>query len=91
MENASFIANKIVEKKLSVRQTENLIKVFKIKRSKTKNYKDSNVIDLETSLSQKIGINVFIKYNKNNKGTITFEYKEIDQLNKIIQIIKNNY
>ena len=91
LENASFIANKIVEKKLSVRQTENLIKVFKIKRSKTKNYKDSNVIDLETSLSQKIGINVFIKYNKNNKGTITFEYKEIDQLNKIIQIIKNNY
>ena len=91
LENASFIANKIVEKKLSVRQTENLIKVFKIKKSKTKNYKDSNVIDLETSLSQKIGINVFIKNNKNNKGTITFEYKEIDQLNKIIQIIKNNY
>jgi len=91
LENASFIANKIVEKKLSVRQTENLIKVFKIKKSKTKNYKDSNVIDLETSLSQKIGINVFIKNNKNNKGTITFEYKAIDQLNKIIQIIKNNY
>ena len=43
------------------------------------------------SITDKIGLNVSIKNNKNNKGTITFIYKEIDQLNKIIEIIKLNY
>ena len=53
--------------------------------------KDSNILDLERSISDKIGLNVLIKNNKRNKGTITFSYKEIDQLNKIIEIIKANY
>ncbi len=91
LENASFVANKILENKLSVRQTESLVKIFKTKKSKIKNQKDVNIRDLENSLSEKIGLNVLIKNNKNNKGTITFIYKEIDQLNKIIEIIKLNY
>ena len=91
LENASFLASKIVEKKLSVRQVEALVKTFKIKRGKTTISKDANIRDLENSLSEKIGINVNIKNNKRNKGTITFEYKDIDQLNKIIQIVKSNY
>ena len=37
LENASFIANKIIEKKLSVRQTENFVKIFK-KKSNFLNY-----------------------------------------------------
>ncbi len=91
LENASFLANKILENKLSVRQTESLVKIFKTKKSKIKKQKDVNIRDLENSLSEKIGLNVLIKNNKNNKGTITFIYKEIDQLNKIIEIIKLNY
>ncbi len=91
LENASFLASKIVEKKLSVRQVEALVKTFKIKRGKSIFSKDANIRDLENSLSEKIGINVNIKNNKRNKGTITFEYKDIDQLNKIIQIVKSNY
>ena len=91
LENASFLASKIVEKKLSVRQVEALVKTFKIKRGKTTISKDANIRDLENSLSEKIGINVNIRNNKRNKGTITFEYKDIDQLNKIIQIVKSNY
>jgi ParB family transcriptional regulator, chromosome partitioning protein len=91
LENASFVANKIVEKKLSVRQAENLVKLFKSNGHKNKNSKDANIRDLENSISQKIGLNVIIKNNKRNKGTITFLYKEIDQLNKIIEIIKFNY
>jgi ParB family transcriptional regulator, chromosome partitioning protein len=91
LENASFIANKIVEKKLSVRQSESYVKIFRVKKQKTKNIKDVNIIDLENSLSEKVGLNVVIKHNKNNKGTITFSYKEMDQLNKIIEIIKSNY
>ncbi len=91
LENASFLASKIVEKKLSVRQAEALVKTFKIKRGKIIISKDANIRDLENSLSDKIGINVNIKNNKRNKGTITFEYKDIDQLNKIVQIVKSNY
>ena len=91
LENAIFIANKIVEKKLSVRQSESYVKIFRVKKHKTKNIKDVNIIDLENSLSEKVGLNVVIKHNKNNKGSITFSYKEMDQLNKIIEIIKSNY
>ena len=90
LENASFVANKIVEKKLSVRQAENFVKIFKNKKQKSNN-KDANIKDLEISVSNKIGLNVEIKNKKNNKGKITFEYKDLDQLNKIIEIIKTNY
>ena len=91
LENALFVANKIIEKKLSVRQTENFVKIFK-KRKKSYNLsKDPNISQLEQSISDKIGLSVSIKNNKKNKGTITFSYHEIDQLNKIIDIIKANY
>jgi len=91
LENSSFVANKIVEKKLSVRQAESFVKIFKNKRQKPNNVKDANIKDLEISISNKIGLNVLIKNKKNNKGKITFEYKDLDQLNKIIDIIKSNY
>ena len=91
LDNASFVANKIIEKKMSVRQSENFVKIFKPKKHQIKNKKDVNIIDLENSLSEKIGLSVIIKNNKRNKGTITFSFKEIDQLNKIIEIIKLNY
>jgi len=91
LENSSFVANKIIEKKLSVRQAESFVKIFKNKRQKPNNLKDANIKDLEISVSNKIGLNVLIKNKKNNKGKITFEYKGLDQLNKIIDIIKSNY
>jgi ParB family chromosome partitioning protein len=91
LDNASFVANKIVEKKLSVRQTENFVRILKNKKPKSDILRDPNIKDLERSISEKIGLNVLIKNNKRNKGTITFSYKEIDQLNKIIEIIKANY
>ena len=91
LENANFIANKIIEKKLSVRQAENFVQLFKNKKQKTKNLKDTNITALELSISNKIGLNVDIQNNKRNKGKISFEYKDLDQLNKIIDIIKSNY
>ena len=91
LENAIFVANKIIEKKLSVRQSENFVKIFKKSKNKISKFKDSNIQDLEKILSEKIGLNVLIKNNRRNKGTITFFYKELDQLNKIIEIIKSNY
>ena len=91
LENASFVASKIVEKKLSVRQAENFVKIFKSKKQKSNKSKDTNIIALELSISNQIGINVDIQNNKRNKGKISFEYKDLDQLNKIIEIIKKNY
>jgi ParB family chromosome partitioning protein len=90
LDNASFVANKIIEKKLSVRQSENFVNIFK-KRKKSKRIKDSNIIALELSVTNKIGLAVDIQNNKRNKGKISFEYKDLDQLNKIIDIIKSNY
>ena len=91
LDNASFVANKIVDNKLSVRQAENFVQLFRKKRQKSKITKDANIIALELSVSNKIGLNVEIQNNKRNKGKISFEYKDLDQLNKIINIIKSNY
>ena len=91
LENVNFVAKKIIEKNLSVRQAENFVKIFKIKKQSFKNIKDSNLKALEDSVADKIGLNVFIKNKKNNTGTVSFEYKDIDQLNKLIEVIKSNY
>ena len=91
LDNAEFVAKKIVDKNLSVRQAENFVKIFKIKKSSNKSFKDTNLQALEFSVREKIGLNVFIKNKKNNTGTISFEYKDLDQLNKLIEIIKSNY
>ena len=91
LENASFLANKIFEKKLSVRQTENFVKIFKKKPGSTKISKDPNIQNLEQSITEKTGLSVKIKNSKKNKGSITFNYHDVEQLNKIIDIIKLNY
>ncbi len=91
LDNAIFIANKIIDKKLSVRQTENFVKIFKKKKSSVFSNKDSNIKNLEKEIENKIGLSVEIKNNKKNKGSITFNYHDMDQLNKIISIIKVNY
>ena len=91
LQNASFVAQKIIEKKLSVRQSENFVKIFKKKKGTYINSTDPNIQNLERSISEKIGLNVSIKNNKKNKGTITFAYHDVEQLNKIIDIIKANY
>ena len=91
LENAFYISKKIIEKNLSVRQAENLVKIFRNKKIPKKLIKDSNLNDLEISLSNQIGINVRIKNKRNNTGLISFEYKDLDQLNKLIDTIKSNY
>ena len=91
LESATFFAKKIIRKNLSVRQAESLVKVFKSKKISKNILKDPNLKQLETSLSDKIGLNVLIKNKKNNTGTISFEYKDINQLNRLIDLIKSNY
>jgi len=76
---------------LSVRQTENFVKIFRKKKNKLTISKDPNIKNLEQIISDKTGLSVLIKNNKRNKGTITFAYHDGDQLNKIIEIIKSHY
>ena len=91
LENALFVAKKIVEKRLSVRHAENLVRVFKIKKVPKYISKDPNLMQLESSLKDKTGLNIIIKNKRNNTGAISFEYKALDQLNRIIEVIKSNY
>ena len=91
LNNSSEIAKKIIQKKLSVRQAEILVKQFKDKKFKLISKKDSNILSLQKDLEEKTGLNVSINNKKNNTGTITFEYKDLDQLDKLINLIKNNY
>ncbi len=91
LENAFFLAKKIIDKKLSVRQAENLVRIFKTKSKSKYILKDPNLKQLESELINKIGLNVSINNKKNNSGSIYFEYKNLDQLNRIIEIIKINY
>ena len=92
LENALFLAKKIIEKKLSVRQTENFVKIFKKKKNSSGKYsKDSNILSLESDVRDKIGMNVHINNRKNNSGSVSFDYKDLDQLNRLIEVIKQNY
>ena len=91
LENCLSITKKILSKKLSVRQTENLVRAYKTPSKKLARNKDPNIRILEHNLIEKIGMSVEIKNKKNNKGSIIFNYKELDQLNRIIETIKKNY
>ena len=91
LDNSYFIAKKIIDKKLSVRQTEYLVRLFKQTKKFKSVSKDPNLKYLEDNLQNKLGIRAFIKNKKNNSGIVSFEYKDLDQLNRLIEVIKNNY
>ena len=91
LENSILLAEKIIKKSLSVRQTESLVRILKKGANRKNNPKDSNIIAAENELMNKIGMRVFLNNKKNNSGTLTFEYKGFDQLDRLINIIKNNY
>ncbi len=91
MENANFLAKKIIDKKLSVRQAENLIRVLKFSKNSKSKSRDPNIINLEENVESKTGLKVKIHSKKNNSGSVLFEYRNNDQLNHLLMIIKTNY
>ncbi len=91
LNNSTEIAKKIIQKKLSVRQSEVLVRQFRNKKFKLISKKDPNILDLQKSLEEKVGLIVSINNKKDNSGTISFEYQNLDQLNKLIDTIKKNY
>ena len=91
LNNSVDIAKKIIQKKLSVRQSEILVRQFRNKKFKLVSKKDPNILDLQKALEEKVGLTVSINNKKNNSGTISFEYQDLDQLNRLIDTIKKNY
>ena len=91
LNNSLNIAKKIIEKKLSVRQSEVLARQFRDKKFKLISKKDSNILDLQKDLEEKTGLSVSINNKKNNSGTISFDYRDLNQLDNLINVIKKNY
>ena len=91
LDNSDQIAQKIVKKNLSVRQTENLVRLYKSPSKLIKKSKDPNIRKIENELMEKIGLKTQIINKKNNKGTVIFDYRDLDQLNRLIDIIKKYY
>ena len=91
LHNSIDVAKKIIKKKLSVRQSENLVKQYRNKKFKLIQKKDPDILELQKVLEEKTGLNISITNKKNNSGTISFNYQNIDQLDKIIEVIKKNY
>ena len=91
LDNATFLAKKIISKKLSVRQAERLVRILKSNSNSPSQKKDPNITSLEEELTNKIGMRVFVKNKRNNSGTISLEYKGADQLDRLVEIIKQNY
>ena len=91
LNNSADIAKKIIQKKLSVRQSEILVRQFRNKKFKLVSKKDPNILDLQKALEEKVGLIVSINNKKDNSGTISFEYQDLDQLNRLIDTIKKNY
>ena len=81
-------ANEIIEKKLSVRQVEKLTSEFK-KNKEKKTAKDSNILDLEKELSDKIGLKTSIQFNDNgSSGSLTLYYSDLNQLDDLMKRLK---
>ena len=91
LSNSVEIAKKIIQKKLSVRQSEILVRRYRDKKFKLVSKKDSNILNLQKVIEEKTGLNVSINNKKNNTGIISFEYRDLDQLDRLINIIKKNY
>ena len=91
LDNAYQIARKIIEKKLSVRQAESLVRIYKSPRKFKIITNDTNIKALERNLEEKTGLKAKILHKKNNKGTLSFEYNNTDQLDRLVMVIKANY
>ena len=86
--NCSSLAKTIISKNLNARQVEQLLKNEKTITHKNKIEPDINIINLEKELEASIGLKTSIK-DKNGKGKISFDYKNLDQLEELISKIKN--
>ena len=85
------VANLIIEKQLSVRDTEKLERSIlegANKRKTKKQPKDPDIRVLEDSLTQKLGAKVSIMHTKSGKGRLVIAYTSSDELQGVLDRIK---
>ena len=95
-EKATEVAEEIVSKSLSVRETERI--VVKIKRANTLNAgsaskeqnssKNPNVEILEKELTNLLGLKVIVNHKNNNSGNLSIFYRTLDQIQPVIDKLK---
>ena len=86
--NANVLAKEIINKNLSVRETEKNTSKYK-KNTRNKKLKDPNIVDLEKELSEKIGLKTSIHFNQEgSSGSLTLFYSDLDQLDDIMKRLK---
>lgn len=93
LDKAEEIAQKIIDKGLTVRQTEDLVNKIKnnaLSQISKSIRKDPNLKELEKDLSKNIGMKVKINAKENDKGKVTIEYKNPSELNQILEILERS-
>ena len=89
MPNASSIAEEILKKRMSARTVENLVKQKKTK-NRSLTHQDSNIIQEQNEIENKLGLKVSISNKKNNSGKIIIEYNDLDQFELISDLLTKN-
>ena len=89
MPNASSIAEEILKKRMSARTVENLVKQKKTK-NRSLTHQDSNIIQEQNEIENKLGLKVSISNKKNNSGKIIIEYKNLDQFDAVSKLLKRD-
>jgi len=84
------VANLIVEKGLSVREAEGLVRkiVEKKKPNQQKTTADPDIQRLEKDLTNRLGARVSIKHKKTGGGTLSIKYASSDELEGILSKIR---
>ena len=84
------VANLIVEKGLSVREAEGLVRkiVEKKKPNQQKTTVDPDIQRLEKDLTNRLGARVSIKHQKTGGGTLSIKYSSSDELEGILSKIR---
>ena len=84
------LANEVIKKSLSVRQTEALVGSKKTPTpTKVNQTKDPNTKKLERDLSEALGAEVAIKHNKKGKGVLSISFENLDALDGLLAKIKS--
>ncbi|MDM1754936.1 ParB/RepB/Spo0J family partition protein [Acinetobacter towneri] len=81
------VAQHVIEKNLSVRQTEQLVRDFNApKQEKPKTVIAPDIQQLTQRLSERFSADVKIDYNKQGKGKLTISYHSLEELDGILNI-----
>ena len=85
LDNAEEIAQKIITKDLSVRQTEDLISRLKSgKKEKIPPVQSSDVLRIEKELEERLAVKTKVSFNKKGKGKIVLQYNNFKELEDLL-------